>query len=127
MSKAKQLAEKLKKYMLNEYGHDSQFTKDLAEAIEYLSQNEQEPVAWASPNVIPLRGGKDNHPAILTPFKCEANTVALYTALPKRKPLSDEEIKAIENSINKYETLENGKLIFARAIEKAHGIGVGND
>lgn len=37
------------------------------------------PVAWASQNVIPLTGGKDNHPCTLTPFKCAANTVPLYT------------------------------------------------
>ncbi len=39
-----------------------------------------EPVAWASPNVIPLTGMRDNFPCILTPFKCEANTVPLLSA-----------------------------------------------
>jgi hypothetical protein len=46
------------------------------------SQPAQEPVAWVSPNVIPLRGNRDNHHAILTPFKCAANTVSLYAAPP---------------------------------------------
>lgn len=39
-----------------------------------------EPVVWASPNVIPLTGMRDNFPCILTPFKCEANTVPLLFA-----------------------------------------------
>lgn len=41
-----------------------------------------EPVAWASPNVIPLTGMRDNFPCVLTPFRCEANTVPLYTTPP---------------------------------------------
>ena len=46
MNKAQQLAEKLKQYIPNGDGYNSEFAKDLAEAIEYLSQDEQEPVAW---------------------------------------------------------------------------------
>lgn len=38
------------------------------------------PAAWASKNTIPLRAGKDNHPCVLTAFKCEANTVPLFTS-----------------------------------------------
>lgn len=121
MSKAQhKLAEKLKQYIPNGDGYNSEFANDLAEVIEYLSIDEQEPVSWASPNVIPLRGGKDNHPAILTPFKCNANTVPLYTAPPKRKPLSHNEITAIalvaHRTISPY-------WVFCRAVEKAHGIG----
>lgn len=54
------------------------FEDDVALYTKPQSQQEQfsnlEPAAWASQNVIPLRGGKDNYPCILTPFKCEANT-----------------------------------------------------
>lgn len=40
---------------------------------------------------------------------------ALYTAPPRRKPLTEEEIDAL--------ALVNSYLAFARAIERAHGIG----
>lgn len=54
----------------------------------------QEPVAWASENVIPFRGLADNHACLLTPFKCAANTVPLYTDPPQREwvGLTDKEI-----------------------------------
>ena len=100
---------------------------EAADRLEELSQDEikpnHEPAAWASPNVIPLRGGKDNHSAILTPFKCAANTVPLYTNPLTRKPLNDDEIAQIcaecAASAHKWDDLN-----FARAIEAAHGIGV---
>lgn len=90
--------------------------------------SKQEPVAWrvyyeVTDHYIIFQ----QFPNGLKRLDNKHNIQPLYTAPPKRKPLSDEEIKAIGNSINKYETLENGRLIFARAIEKAHGIGVGND
>lgn len=92
----------------------------LPEIEEYLTKPEPKPVAWASENVIPLRGGKDNRPAILTPFKCEANTVALYAEPLERKPLSDEQILQI---VEGGESLDEFTLLaFAREIEKAHGI-----
>lgn len=40
------------------------------------------PVAWASPNTIPLRPGKDNHPCVLTSTMCAANTVPLWAHPP---------------------------------------------
>lgn len=48
------------------------------------------PVAWASENVIPLRGIRDNFPCILTPFKCDANTVPLYTAPPPDERMAEQ-------------------------------------
>lgn len=119
MSKSQhKLAEKLKQYIPNGDGYNSEFANDLAEVIEYLSQDEQEPVAWASPNVIPLRGFKNNYMTILTPFKCNTNTVALYTAPPKREPLSEEEINEfVPDNI----TVFTCKMI-VRSVEKAHGI-----
>lgn len=41
-----------------------------------------EPCCWASENVIPLRGLKDNHPTILTATRCAANTIPLYREPP---------------------------------------------
>ena len=48
-----------------------------------------EAVAWASPNVIPLREGKDNHPCVLTATRCAANTVPLYAAPPQPGGVSE--------------------------------------
>ena len=79
-----------------------------------------EPVAWASPSVIPLREGQNNHPCVLTDTRCAANTVPLY-ATPPRAPLSDEEIYKIGNTTRGQQGGWN--IAFARAIEKAHGIG----
>jgi hypothetical protein len=77
------------------------------------SKTKPEPVAWASENVIPLRGLADNHACLLTPFKCAANTVPLYTAPPQREwqGLTDEEIDA---AADEYEQTD---FAFARAIE----------
>jgi hypothetical protein len=47
----------------------------------------------------------------------------LYTAPPQRKPLSEEEIDRIDACIDKFTPLREGKRLFARAIEQAHGIG----
>ena len=48
----------------------------------------------------------------------------LYTAPPQRKPLTDEEIAAIlSQSAGVDLKLNGGDLLFARAIERAHGIG----
>lgn len=44
---------------------------------------------------------------------------ALYTAPPKREPLTDAEIKRLYDSLPSKYTL----AMFARAVERAHGIG----
>ena len=95
MSKAHQLAEKLKKYIPNGDGYNSEFANDLAEAVEYLSQDEQEPVAW-------LITHHENPP--------------LYARPPKRQPLSTEQIRDLLRQA------DTG-LYFAKLIEKSHGIG----
>ena len=46
--------------------------------------------------------------------------LALYTAPPQRQPLTDEEIKVVIRA-GEYDSMEE----FARAIERAHGIGGG--
>lgn len=48
----------------------------------------------------------------------------LYTAPPKRKPLTDEKLRAMWAN---YAPIVGGVLEFARAIEAAHGIGVDHD
>lgn len=44
------------------------------------------------------------------------------TAPPQRKPLTDEEIKRIDDSTHFHES-PDWSLRFARAVERAHGIG----
>ena len=78
---------------------------------KWLSQPEQEPVAWMNDS-----GGcflSDGN-------KYSENWTALYTAPPKREPLSDDEIESIWGQDSLGSTVE-----FVRAIEKAHGIGGG--
>lgn len=49
--------------------------------------------------------------------------IALYTAPTPRKPLTDEDVKTIWDSGMKYASGEIRVMAFARAIERAHGIG----
>ena len=49
------------------------------------------------------------------------NSIPLYTSPPKREPLSDDEI------CNLYYNVNGAIHKFARAIEKAHGIGVDDE
>lgn len=53
--------------------------QDLLRRAADAVDGEQKPAAWVSDNVIPLRGLKDNHPAILTATKCLENPIPLYT------------------------------------------------
>jgi len=46
-------------------------------------------------------------------------------AQPVREPLTDEQIYSIAKSIDPMVSLRTGKMLFARAIERAHGIGGG--
>ena len=90
----------------------------------YLEKDkEQEPVAWRAPN---WGHGDDewvyrdfDDPVLIADGKPSPNNEALYTTPPQRKPLSDEEIDAIDQSMcgdREFYT------VFARAIEAAHGI-----
>ena len=82
-------------------------------AIEQAER--QEPVAWANIN----KHGDITHTSNKRmPW---ANT-PLYTAPPQRQPLTDEEIKAVIRA-GEYDSMEE----FARAIERAHGIGGEHD
>lgn len=68
----------------------------------------QEPVAWMTP-------GQDLHLNNGEGFRF-SDWTPLYTAPPQRKPLTEEEISAIDWKAG--ETLHD----FARAVEQAHGI-----
>jgi len=78
----------------------------------------QEPVAWISPTELlvmrgnALGGAKDWR--VNVGLKPEDGDVGLYTTPSQRKPLTDEEINALDYSGTRIE--------FVRAIEAAHGI-----
>ena len=82
---------------------------------------EQEPVAW---KVWDRMGGgisyrrNKPHPSEYVEYD------ALYTHPPQRKPLTDEEIVKIRMDCWRVTPLD---IYFARAIEKAHGIGGVNE
>ena len=76
-----------------------------------------EPVAWmlSKPDRYPAYQGYNQFS-----FICDAPwDIPLYTAPPARKPLTDEDISAIVQSMSSY-TWDAHML--ARAIERAHGI-----
>ena len=80
------------------------------------ASNSTEPVAWMD------REG-DVYPMPETEGWRPPHTL-LYTHPPQRKPLTDEEIAALlSQSAGIDIKLNDGDLLFARAIERAHGIG----
>ncbi len=111
-------------------------TQELQSEIrELLAQPEQEPVAWMSlsdiewmnivnhPKILELTDGRHNSEEAvnlavkMTEEKCKKNN---SDSIPKREPLSDEEMRAI------WKEGVRGEIPFVeigRAIEKAHGIG----
>ena len=115
---------------------------DLYEEIqELLVQPEQEPVAWLSlsdiewmnivnnPKILELTCGRHssedavNLAVKMTEEKCKKKN---SNSIPKREPLSDEEILKIYQDFfrNTFVIGDMSPTIaFAKAIEKAHGIG----
>ena len=92
-------------------------------AIEnYLTQPEQEPVAWCQ-----MVEGKVQD--LLTSFEMkdwlyDKSWMPLYTTPPKREALSEDEMRAI------WKEGIRGEILFVeivRAIEKAHGITGGGE
>lgn len=90
-----------------------------------LAEQQQEPVAWAISydGKTPYAIWSDGDGALLDlEVKRQGGTTCklpLYTSPPARKPLTDEEIRAIVRKVDE----EEGHVIhFARAIEAAHGI-----
>ena len=83
---------------------------------EALAQPEPEPVAWMD-----REGDLYKMPEIAG--WAPPHTL-LYTSPPQRKPLTDEEIIMLSQSAGVYiKVNDDCDLLFARAIERAHGIG----
>lgn len=85
--------------------------------LKALAQPEQEPVAWMTPK-------QDLHLANEERFR-HSTWTPLYTTPLQRKPLTDEEIERIANSVrvdSVYAKKSTWHVRLIRAIEKAHGI-----
>ncbi len=96
--------------------------KCLRSAIEQAEK--QEPYAWEFAGTIfhdkdEVFGWWDNDKDV-----SDTPPLALYTAPPQSQPLTDEEIEAAWQSIG-YQKPSEFRTAFARAIERAHGIGGG--
>lgn len=89
------------------------------EIQELLAQPEPEPVAWFYERQI--EGFTERTMSVGFEENFDGVTIPLYLAPPTRKPLSDDEIS------NLYYNVNGAIHKFARAIEKAHGIGVDDD
>ena len=89
-----------------------------------LAQPEQETEAW--PCVISEADFSEDTVTLVmqcTDYKVSAGKHWLSTTPPQRKPLTDEQIFACENSVpNEVVSDRNWCIYFARAIEAAHGI-----
>ena len=102
----------------------------IGRAIELLAQpeQEQEPVAWMYDHHIEV--GYDKYTEVNIIETCARNLESnncinirpLYLAPPKQEPLSVERIADLWTDVN-----TNSVRNFARAIEKEHGIGGGNE
>jgi hypothetical protein len=128
MSKERELLRKILK--ANDEGYLSflgfaSLKNEIQELLAQPEQTEQEPVAWIIQTEVE---GKllewvctdkkhyiEAHDSIKEP-------IPLYTAPPKREPLSDEQYMKLY--IDTYDSV-NPITDFVRAIEKAHGIGGG--
>ena len=99
----------------NQCGETCERAKLCAVCAGGVSKNEQEPVAWMCADEDMTRKGYSRFSR-----NCEGEwNIPVYTAPPARKPLTDEDISAIVQSMSAY-TWDAHML--ARAIEKAHGI-----
>ena len=78
---------------------------------------EQEPVAWMQDSIELY--------VLEEKSAIRGYVIPLYTAPPKREPLSDEEIHKL--SLENFKGLLSDRINFARAIEKAHGITGGGE
>ena len=97
-----------------------QITESMRNLREALAEPEQEPVAWMKvENFIDAEGLWDER----VMFNHDGDGKPLYTAPTPRKPLTDLEIFEMANQCTIAHDLHADK--FARAIERAHGIGGG--
>ena len=109
MSKERELLKQIQQFLLCDCEDIYGFAADIE---EILTQPEQEPVAWMNESGSCFLSDGNKYSDLWTP---------LYTAPPKREPLSDETIAKLwgESYSGTTQMVRN----FARAIEKAHGIG----
>ena len=102
--------------------------KEIYEFLAQPEQTEQEPVAWMYDHQIEV--GYDKYTEVNIIETCARNLESnncinirpLYLAPPKQEPLSVERIADLWTDI-----ITNSVRNFARAIEKEHGIGGGNE
>jgi len=104
-------------HALQTKGEHHRFVYDAMKALaEALAKPEQEPVAWMCADEDMTRKGYCRFSR-----NCEGEwNIPVYTTPPARKPLTDEQISAIVQSMSAY-TWDAHML--ARAVERAHGIG----
>jgi hypothetical protein len=87
-----------------------------------VSMSDQKPVAWDEPMAWIRQ--RDNTLALSDGGVFGDDWTPLYTAPPQRKPLSESEIVAVlVSSAGMTVKANDVDLRFARAIERAHGIG----
>ena len=118
---------------------DAVALNDLIATLEAaLAHEEQEPVAWAlSPtDIYDFAGWLTTRPGtLMVGSKHEAGPMAeavgeylqtfpdRFVALPQREPLTDEEIWSLYYDQDHPDGERSDRVDFARAIERAHGIG----
>ena len=118
MSRERELLKKALDFMLDAGANLNPLFKEINDNL--LAQPEQEPVAWIIHNKV--TGVKTQ--VAYKPADCcwdIIEIIPLYTAPPKREPLSDEAI--VDLWWNNYVGTAASVCNFARGIEKAHGIG----
>ena len=89
---------------------------------KWLSQPEQEPVAWIIETEIEGKLSEwicTDKKHYMNEHDATKDPIPLYTAPPKREPLSDERLEFLVDKYHGY------PKTLGRAIEKAHGIGGG--
>lgn len=81
-------------------------------------EDEQEPVAWKvlEGTGVSYLSSELPHPSVV------AACAPLYTRLPQRNPLTEEEIYKLFGYDNQYGVVPKYAISFVRAVEAAHGI-----
>tara|TARA_R110000868_G_scaffold190673_2_gene434511 strand:- start:75 stop:449 length:375 start_codon:yes stop_codon:yes gene_type:complete len=112
---------------LDEFQYHEVPCSDLIRTIQWLlnepEQTEQEPVVWMYEWVNEIG---EHVKGIVYNFYDDANLIPLYTAPPKREPLSEDKLDALAEANITDEGIAGYYLGF-RDAEKAHGIGVRNE
>ena len=113
-------------------GHHADWWPSTTQVQEMLAlaQPEQEPVAWGFQNTAITGSNRWMMLREEVPADDQYNGALwtpLYTTPPQRKPLTDEEIYSLADSLEIWNEDDEEWILdpntFARAIEAAHGIG----